>query len=74
MSNKFDPDRDPEKLLNGIKASNESNWFSGGTAHILPAERKKATFKHNAMTFIVRVFQSDTHLFDKIDTHSYIHI
>ncbi len=53
MSNNFDPDRDPEKLLNGIKASNESNWFSGGTAHILPAERKKATFEHDAMTFII---------------------
>ena len=57
----FDPERDPEKLLKGIKPSNESNWFSGGTAHILPLERKRATFDHDEMTVRLSYTHMHTH-------------
>ena len=43
----FDPRNAPSPQAMGIE------WGSGGTSHILPAERERATFQVEAMTNIL---------------------
>eukprot|EP00755_Sulcionema_specki_P023178 Sspe_Gene.78272::Locus_48968_Transcript_2_2_Confidence_0.667_Length_2564::g.78272::m.78272/K00232/E1.3.3.6, ACOX1, ACOX3; acyl-CoA oxidase len=38
------------KDMQPLRPSEEQSWISGGTAHILPAERKKATFEVDRLT------------------------
>lgn len=49
----YDPERQPSKLLEGIEPSSQKSWHSGGTAHILPEERRNASFDHDTMTTIL---------------------
>lgn len=49
----YDLEREPSKLLAGLQPSDTKSWHSGGTAHVLPNERKKASFDHDTMVTII---------------------
>ena len=49
----YDPGREPQRLLAGLHPSDRKSWTSGGTAHILPAERARASFDHETLTTLL---------------------
>ena len=53
MAQDYDVERDPKHLLKGLAPSDKKSWFSGGTADILPAERARASFNHDDMTYLI---------------------
>ena len=49
----FDREKDPVNLLKGVEGGTVASWYCGGTAGILPEERKRATFSHDEMTILI---------------------